>query len=112
MPWVNRASDGPLDSEQPDGLASKRVAPPEAEGVRIGVLPGQPGCEGRELAVAEVGGSDVADGDSGNPAAAQNEEAHAWLTDARDDGAWRTATVHEIREGEHSYSPEETALIA
>jgi hypothetical protein len=112
MPWVDRASDGPLDSEQPDGLASERDPPPNAEGVRIGVLPGQPGCEGRERAVAEVGGSDVADGDYGNPAAAQDEEAHAWLTDARDDGAWRAAVVQEMREVEHSYSPEETALIA
>jgi hypothetical protein len=112
MPWVDRASERPLDSEQPDGLASERDAPPEAEGVRIGMLPGQPGGEGRELAVAEVGGSDAADGDSGTPAAAQNEDARAWLNDARDDGAWRDATVHEMREGEHSYTPEETALIA
>jgi len=37
---------------------------------------------------------------------------HAWLNDARDDGAWREATVQQMREGEHSYTPEETALIA
>ena len=112
MPWVDHASDGPLDSEQSDGLASERDAPPEAEGVRIGVLSGQPECEGRELAVAEVGGTNVADGDSGTPAAAQNDDVHAWLNDARDDGAWREATVREMCEGEHSYNPEETALIA
>ena len=76
------------------------------------MLPGQPGCEGRELAVAEVGGPDVADVESGTPAAAQNEEARAWLNDAEDDGAWRLATVQEMREGDHSYSPEEAALIA
>ena len=65
MPRVDRASDGPLDSEQLDGLATERDAPPNAEGVQIGVMPGQLGCEGRrERAVAEVGGSDVADGDS------------------------------------------------
>jgi hypothetical protein len=76
------------------------------------MLPGQPGCEGRELAVAEVGGPDVADVESGTPAAAQNEEARAWLNDAEDDGAWRLATVQEMREGYHSYTREETALIA
>jgi hypothetical protein len=105
------SSDGGLDSE-PDGLASERGAPPNAEGVRIGMVPGQPGCEGRELALAEGGGSNVADGDSGTPAAALHEEARASLNDARDDGAWRAATVREMREGEHSYTPEETAMIA
>ncbi len=56
-------ADGALDSEQADGLASERDAPPEAEGVQIGVLPGHPGCEARELTLAEVGESDVANGD-------------------------------------------------
>jgi hypothetical protein len=113
------ASDRPLDSEQPGGITSER----DAEETRIALLPGQPRCEGRELAVAEVGGSDVADEDSGapassqntpavRPASSQNETRLAWLNDARDDGAWHEATVHEMREGEHSYTPEETALIA
>jgi hypothetical protein len=62
--------------------------------------------------VAEVGGSHVADVEYGKPAAAQNEEACAWLNDARDDGVWCDATVQEMREVEHSYSSEETALIA
>jgi hypothetical protein len=107
------SSDGALDSEQrPSELASERDAPPNVEGVRIGALPERPGCEGRELAFAQVGGSDVADGDSGTPAATQNEEARAWHNDAQDDGAWRAATVQQMREGEHSYTPEETALIA
>jgi hypothetical protein len=106
------SSDGGLDSEEQDGLAIEQDARPNVEGVRIGMVPGQFGCEGRELALAEVGGSNVVDGDSGTPAAAQDEEARAWLNDARDDGAWRAATVQEMREGEHSYTPEETALIA
>jgi hypothetical protein len=78
---------------------------------------------GRELAVAEVGGSDAADGNSDTPASSQNtlavqqassqiEMRLAWLNDARDDEEWREAAVHEMREGEHSFSPEETALIA
>jgi hypothetical protein len=46
------------------------------------------------------------------PASSQNETRLAWLNDARDDGAWRVATVHEMHEGEHSYTPEETVLIA
>ena len=113
VPLFDRASsDGGLDSEQPSELASEGDAPPNVEGVRIGALSGQPGCEGRELALAEVGGSNVADADSGTPAAALHEEARAWLNDAQDDGAWRAATVQQMREGEHSYSPEETALIA
>jgi hypothetical protein len=113
------ASDRPLDSEQPGGIASER----DAEETRVALLPGQPRCEGRELAVAEVGGSDVTDGDSGTPASSQNtpavqpassqnETRLAWLNDARDDGVWHEATVHEMREGEHLYTPEETALIA
>jgi hypothetical protein len=106
------SSDGGLDSEEQDGLAIEQDARPIVEGVRIGMVPGQPGWEGRELALAEVGGSNVVDGDSGTPAAAQDEEARAWLNDARDDGAWRAATVQEMREGEHSHTPEETALIA
>jgi hypothetical protein len=76
------------------------------------MLPGQRGCEGRELALAEVGGSDEADGDSGTRAAAQNEEARAWLNDVEDDFAWRNAMVKEVREGEHSYTAEEIAWIA
>ena len=93
------ASDGALDSERPDGLAIEQDAPQNAEGVRIGTLPGQPGCEGRERAVAEVGGSNGADGDSGNLAGALHEEAHAWLHNAQDDCAWREAMVREMREG-------------
>jgi hypothetical protein len=54
----------------------------------------------------------VADGNSGTPAASRDENLQVWLNDARDDGVWRDATVQEMREGEHSYSPEETALIA
>jgi hypothetical protein len=111
MPWVDHASDGPLDSEQPDGLASERDAPPEAEGVRIGVLSGQPGCEGPELAAAEVGWSDVADVNSGTPDASHDEKLQVWLNDAQDDGAWRDAAVQEMRQGEQSHSWEETALI-
>jgi hypothetical protein len=75
------------------------------------VLPGQPRCEGPELAAAEVGVSDVAHGTSGTAAASRDEKLQVWLNDARDDGAWRDATVQEMREGDHSYSPEETALI-
>jgi hypothetical protein len=105
----DHASDGAVDSEL---LALEPDAPPSSEGVRIGVLPGQPGCEGPELAAEEVGVSDVADGNSGTPAASRDEKLQAWLNDARDDGAWRDATVQEMREGEHSYSPAETALIA
>ena len=65
------ASDRPLDSEQPGGLASER----DADETRIALLPGKPGCEGRQLAVAEVGGSDVADGNSSTPASSQNTPA-------------------------------------
>ena len=112
----DHASDGAVDSELPPearrGLALEPDAPPHPEGVRIGVLPGQPGCQGPELAAAEVAVSDVADGNSGMPAAARDENLQVWLNDAQDDGAWRDATVQEMREGEHSYSPEETALIA
>ena len=111
-----RASDGAEDSELRDAqcrLAFEPDAPPSPEGVRIGVLPGQSGCEGREPAAAEVGVSNVAaEGNSGKPAASLDEKLQVWLKDAQDDGAWRDATVQEMREGEHSYSPEETALIA
>jgi hypothetical protein len=111
-----RASDGAEDSELRDAqcrLAFEPDAPPSPEGVRIGVLPGQSGCEGREPAAAEVGVSNVAaEGNSGTPAASLDEKLQVWLKDAQDDGAWRDATVQEMREGEHSYSPEETALIA
>ena len=51
----DHASDGAVDSEQPEarrGLAFEPDAPPSPEGVRIGVLPGQPRCEGPELAAA------------------------------------------------------------
>jgi hypothetical protein len=112
----DHASGGAVDSELPPaaqrGHASEPDAPPHPEGVRIGVLPKQPGCEGPELAAAEVGVSDVADGNVGRPTASRDEKLQVWLNDARDDGAWRDATVLEMREGEHSYSPEETALIA
>jgi hypothetical protein len=112
----DHASDGAVDSEllpkAQRRLAFEPDAPPNVEGVRIIVLPGQPGCEGPEFAAAEVGASDVADGNSGTPAASRDETLQVWLNDARDDGAWREATVQEMREGEHSYSPEETALIA
>jgi hypothetical protein len=113
------ASDRPLDSEQPGGLASER----DAEETRIALLRGERGCDDLELVVAEVGGSDVADGDSGTPASSQHAPAVqpassqdemrlAWLNDTQDDGAWRDATVQEMCEGQHSYSPEEVALIA
>jgi hypothetical protein len=74
----DHASDGGVDSELlPEarrGLANEPDAPPNPfEGVRIGVLPGQPGCQGPELAAAEVGVSDVADGNSGTPAASRDE---------------------------------------
>jgi hypothetical protein len=112
----DHASGGAVDSELPPearrGLALEPDAPLNVEGVRVGVLPGQPGCEGPELAAAEVGVSNVADGNSGTPAASRDENLQVWLNDARDDGVWRDATVQEMREGEHSYSPEETALIA
>ena len=62
----DHASDGAVDSELPEarcGLVNEPDAPPNPfDGVRIGVLPGQPGCQGPELAAAEVGVSDVADG--------------------------------------------------
>ena len=110
------ASDCAVDSELPPEirrrLAFMANASPSTEGVRISVLPGQPGCEDRELAAAEVGVSDVANGNSGTPAASQDEHLQVWLNDAQEDGAWRDATVQAMREGEHSYSPEETALIA
>ena len=102
----DHASDGAVDSELPPkaqrGLAFEPDAPPSPESVRIGVLPGQPGCEGPELAVAaaEVDISDVADGNSGTPAASRDENLQAWLNDTQDDSAWRDATVHEMREGE------------
>jgi hypothetical protein len=67
---------------------------------------------GAELAVDEVGVSDVADENSGTSAASHDEKLQVWLDDAQDDGSWRDATAQEMREGEHSYSPEETALIA
>ena len=106
----DRASDGAVDSELQQaarrGLAFEPDAPPSPEDLRIGVLPGQPRCEGPELATAEVGVSDVADGNSGTPAASRDENLQVWLNDARDDGAWRDATVQAMREGEHSYSPE------
>jgi hypothetical protein len=112
----DRASDGAVDSELREarrGLALEPVAPLSTDIVRIDVLlPGQPRREGPELAAAEVGVSDVAEGNSGTPAAARDEKLQAWLNDARDDGAWRDATVQEMREGEHSYSSEETELIA
>jgi hypothetical protein len=112
----DHASDGAVDSELPPearrGLVIEPHAPLSPEVMRIGVLPGQPRCESPELAAAEVGVSDVADGNSGTPAASRDENLQVWLNDARDDAAWREATVHEMREGEHSYSPEETALIA
>ena len=60
----------------------------------------------------QVGVSNVADGNSSTPAASHDESLQVWLNDARVDGAWRDETVREMREGEHSYSPEETALIA
>jgi hypothetical protein len=110
----DHASDGAVDSELREArrrLAFEPDAPPSPD-VRIGVLPGQPGCQGPELAAAEVGVSNVADGNSGTPAASRDGNLQAWLNDLRDDGAWRDATVQEMREGEHSYSPEETALIA
>ena len=72
----DHASDGAVDSELPEAqrrLAFEPDAPPNPEGVRIGVLPGQPGCEGPELAAAEVGVSNVADGNSGTPAASRDE---------------------------------------
>ena len=111
----DRASDGAVDSELPEarrGLTFEPDAPTNPEDVRIGVLPGQPGCEGRELAAAEVGVSDVADGDSGTPAGSRDEKFQVWLNDAQDDGAWREATVQQMREGEHSYTSDETVLIA
>jgi hypothetical protein len=110
------ASDGAVDSELPPearrGLAFEPDAPPNVEGVRVGVLPGQPECEGPELAAAEVGVSDAADGNSGTPPAARDETLEVWLNDAQDDGAWRDATVQEMRKGGHPYSPEEAVLIA
>jgi hypothetical protein len=111
------ASDDAVDSELPPeearrGLANEPDEPPNPEGVRIGVLPGRLGREGPELAAAEVSVSNVADENSGTPAASRDENLQVWLDDAQDDGAWRNATVQEMREGEHSYSPEETALIA
>ncbi len=39
-------------------------------------------------------------------------QVQAWLNDAEDDCAWRDALVDEIRQGGHSYSEAETALIA
>jgi hypothetical protein len=103
---LDHASDGAVRR-----LAFEPDAPPNPfEGVRIGVLPGPHRCEGPELAAAEVGVSDVGDGNSGTPAASR-ENLRVWLNDAQDDGAWRDATVQQMREGEHSYSPEETALI-
>ena len=110
------ASDGAVESELPPEaqrrLAFEPDAPLNQEDLRIIVLPGQHGCEGPELAAAEFGMSDVADGNSGTPAASRNENLQAWLNDTRDDGAWRDVTVQEMLEGEQSYSPEETALIA
>ncbi len=102
---LDHASDGAVDSELPEAqrrLAFEPDAPPNPEGVRIGVLQGKPGCEGPELAAAEVGGSDMADGNSGAPAASRDENLQAWLNDTQDDGAWRDATVEAMREGEHS----------
>ena len=94
------ASDGAVDSELPParrGRAFEPHAPPKPEVVRIGVLAGQPGCEGPALAAAEVGVSDAADGSSDTPAAARDESLQVWLNDAQDDGAWRDATVQEMR---------------
>jgi hypothetical protein len=89
------ASDGAVDSALPE--AQRRFpfepdAPPNPEGVRIGVLPGQPGREGPELVAA--------DGNFGTPAASRDENLQVWLNDTQDDSAWRDATVHEMREGE------------
>ena len=109
------ASDGAVDSGLPEAqrrLSFEPDAPPNPEGVRIGVLPGRPGCEGPELAAAEIEVSDVADGNFGAPAASRDENLQVWLNDTQDDSAWRDATVQEMCEGEYSYSPEETALIA
>jgi hypothetical protein len=84
------ASDGAVDSELPPeaqrGLALEPDAPPSPEGVRIGVLPGQPGCEGPELAMAaaEVDVSHVADGNSGTPAASRDENLQVWLNDTQE----------------------------
>ena len=110
---LDHALEVVLDSAQPEArheLACKRDAPPNAEGVSICVLPEAHGSEGRELAVAEVDVSMIADRNSVTPAS--SERTYAWLADVQDDGSWRDATVQEMREGEHSYSPEETALIA
>jgi hypothetical protein len=108
------ASDGAVDSELPEAerrLAFEPDAPPNPEDLRIIVLPGQRGCEGPELAAAEFDVSDVADGNSSTPAASRDEKMQVWLSDTQDDGSWRDATVQEMRDGEHSYSPEETVLI-
>ena len=110
----DHASDGTVDSYLPEArrrLAFEPDAPPNPEDVRIGVVSGPPGCEGPELAAAEVGGSDMADGNSGAPAASRDENLQVWLNDALDDGAWRDAAVQDMREGAHWYSPEEIVLI-
>ena len=121
VPLFDHASDGTLDSEQPGGLAIEQ----DAEETRIALLPGELGREDRELVMAEADGPDVGEVNSGTlassqntpavqaePASSQNETQLAWLNDARDDGAWRVVTVHEMREGGHSCSPEEAVLIA
>jgi hypothetical protein len=45
-------------------------------------------------------------------AARTTGQVQAWLNDVEDDATWREAMVQEIREGEHSYTAEETELIS